>query len=345
MKLLYLFLLSVLLIVSCAEDPVISSGDPVISSIEPLATYYGDTITIFGSNFGDRADSSFVVFDSVRINSRLVEKWGISAVQLIIPDSVTSGEVFIMIDSIESNRINIEIEKLPPYNVTQVSAGSFRRGSQSGSPDELPAMDITLTRDLIVFTMEVSQRLYKSAIGENPSPRVNPDLPVYGLTWRDAVRFCNAMSDIEGLSPAYEISPTDVVWDHKSKGWRLPTEAEWEYLAKAGVNDDFGGKLPQDIAWFDQNSGLKPHAGGKKVPNAFGLYDVQGNVWEWCWDRYSYNYYKSSETTDPSGPPSGTRRVKRGGNFRDAPAYLRASNRSLPQGDDGTAGIRIVRNK
>ncbi|SFM97522.1 Formylglycine-generating enzyme, required for sulfatase activity, contains SUMF1/FGE domain [Pseudonocardia ammonioxydans] len=170
------------------------------------------------------------------------------------------------------------------------------------------------------------------------------DLPAAEITWWEAVQHCNARSLREGLTPAYTVRTSDpdtdtdsytdtdtVTWDRSADGYRLPTEAEWEYACRAGTSGPRYGPL-DEIAWYRGNSGERPHAVGTKAPNPWGLYDVIGNVWEWCWDLYDPQVY-------------GTYRVLRGGGWFDEHWSCRASvrRRSHPTLRIDDVGLRLAR--
>jgi len=161
----------------------------------------------------------------------------------------------------------------------------------------------------------VTQEEYERVMGENPSKWVGGKNPVEQVTWFDAVRYCNARSELEGLQPCYDTETWEC--DFEADGYRLPTEAEWEYAARAGTTGKyFFGNDPKKLkhfAWFKENSGGRTHPVGKKLPNPWGLYDMYGNVWEWCNDFYKKDYYEESPERDPKGPKSGKERVVRGG--------------------------------
>ncbi|MFI6478355.1 formylglycine-generating enzyme family protein [Nonomuraea sp. NPDC050663] len=158
-------------------------------------------------------------------------------------------------------------------------------------------------------------------------------LPVETVSWHDAVRYCNARSAREYLTPAYRLSPdgTDCAWDTGADGYRLPTEAEWEYACRAGTTGPRYGTL-DEIAWYRANSGERSHPVGGKTPNAWGLHDMLGNVWEWCWDVYDAEVY-------------GSYRVLRGGGWFDEPWSCRASvrRRSHPTLRLDDVGFRVAR--
>jgi formylglycine-generating enzyme required for sulfatase activity len=164
----------------------------------------------------------------------------------------------------------------------------------------------------------VTQDQYEKAMGENPSRWKGGGNPVEQVRWSDAVRFCNKRSEREGLQPCYDLK----TWkcDFDADGYRLPTEAEWEYACRAGTTTAyFFGDDPSklgDYGWFDKNSGGHPRPVGQKQPNAWGLFDMCGNLWEWCNDFYKVDYYSESPLTDPKGPDAGQTKVVRGGAWR-----------------------------
>jgi len=177
------------------------------------------------------------------------------------------------------------------------------------------------------------------------------DYPVYNLSWYEAVEYCNKLSEQEGLPLCYTITGTDVVCDFNKKGYRLPTEAEWEYAARSGGRNDrlFSGTDDSDslgnYAWYYENTGHL-HPGGGKLPNDLGIYDMSGNVWEWCWDWYGSSYYSASPSSNPTGPSSGSGRAVRGGCTIDSQEQCRTVHRYSwdPDNDGEVFGFRICRN-
>lgn len=213
---------------------------------------------------------------------------------------------------------------------------------------EIPGGEIVLRDDRIkkkwlveiqtfqLSKVPVTQELYFGITRENPSTFKGSDLPVETLSWKDAVVFCNSLSQKEGLKPCYFLHEASekITFDHTANGFRLPTEAEWEYACKAGTKGIRYNELDL-IAWYKNNSDRTTHSVGKKEPNAWGLYDMLGNVWEWCSDIYDETVY-------------GTYRIFRGGGWHDEERSVMASTRrrSHPLAfkiDD--LGFRIAKNK
>ena len=225
---------------------------------------------------------------------------------------------------------------------------------------------------------EVTQKQYKAVTGSDPSRFKGDKLPVEKVSWYDAVEFCNKLSKKEGLKPVYTITNrtpergypitiATVVADLKANGYRLPTEAEWEYACRGeyankatetatkpfGIGD-YGTKMVYNMANFDTSD---PYPQGETTaiplnktidvgtykPNSYGLYDMHGNVYEWCWDWYEANYYAGRP--NPVGPSSGTVRVVRGGSWYSPGRYLRSASRNYDDpGRWGSAmGFRVVR--
>ena len=213
---------------------------------------------------------------------------------------------------------------------------------------------------------EVTQAEYERLMGVNPSSFKGDSLPVESVTWLDAVRFCNAMSAEAGLTPAYVIDGETVTWDSSANGYRLPTEAEWEYACRAGTRTPFNtihatgpeeanyyGHYPYEIEenYFD-DSVLETRPGRYRqttvevnsfAPNPWGLYNMHGNVNEWCWDLYGA--YDLTNTVDPTGAETGTRRVYRGGGWNDFGKNLRSAYRAAGELNMASynLGIRLVR--
>ena len=168
------------------------------------------------------------------------------------------------------------------------------------------------------------------------------------MDWFAAVRFCNSLSAREGLEPAYEIEGEEVVWYLDASGYRLPTEAEWEYACRAGSTTRWAsGDRPEDldrVAWHGGVSGGAPQPVASLEPNAWGLYDMHGNVWEWCWNWSTA--YPSRYVTDPVGPRTGQSRVIRGGAWDTGALSCRSAehNAARPRLQGSMIGFRVARN-
>ncbi len=198
--------------------------------------------------------------------------------------------------------------------MVSIPAGEFTMGADDGPIDVKPAHRVQVDGFLMDQT-EVTQEVYEKVTGKNPSRVKHPKNPVEQVTWTAAVKFCNARSTQENLAPCYDLQTWEC--NFAATGYRLPTEAEWEYACRAGSTSQFHfGYDAKDLklyAWFEGNSDSKPHTVGQRKPNAWGLSDMFGNVWEWCHDFYGAKYYRSSPTNNPHGPTSGEKRVLRGG--------------------------------
>jgi formylglycine-generating enzyme required for sulfatase activity len=202
----------------------------------------------------------------------------------------------------------------------------------------------------------VTQAQWDAVMGGVPDPsrHEGADLPVHDVTWRQAVAYCNARSRAEGLTPAYTITAAAVTWDRQADGWRLPTEAEWEYLARGGSTAALpSGPLTElncrldpnldAVGWYCGNGPDAPQPVAGKQANGLGLHDVCGNVREWCWDWYAA--HDGAPALDPEGPASGVRRVCRGGSWYGAAQDCRSAARGAlpPDSTDDTVGLRPVR--
>ena len=238
--------------------------------------------------------------------------------------------------------------------LVSVPAGKYRVGCTDGQrdnchSDEKPAHDVSLTRTILVGKTEVTQGLYKSVMGHNPSffKSCGDTCPVEQVSWFDAVEFANKLSVSEGLEPCYVMVRDEVSWPKGTSclGYRLPTEAEWEVSARGGKDTLYsGGDREQDVSWIYYNGDQSTHPVGTKKANAYGLYDMTGNVQEWVWDYYG-SYYDSDMYIDPLGPASRSGRVHRGGGWGNGPRNARVANRNgfPPDYRGNNLGFRIVR--
>ena len=235
-----------------------------------------------------------------------------------------------------------------PSGFVLVPPGTFSMGSNNGDSDEKPIHQVTISKGFYMSDHEVTQKEWVELMGTNPSSFKGDTLPVECVSWYEALEYCNKRSEKEGLTPVYSGSGDYITWDRNANGYRLPTEAEWEWAAKGGGKDFMvyeysGSNSVEGVAWYSVNSGSKTHPVKTKAGNSLGLYDMSGNVWEWCWDWYGG--YSSGAQTDPSGASSGTYRVLRGGSWVIGAGYVRVADRSYgtPSSRNGSLGFRLVR--
>ncbi len=226
-----------------------------------------------------------------------------------------------------------------------VEGGSFQMGSD-GHAWEKPVHQVTVS-PFYMSKYEVTQGEWRDVMKSSPSGFSGDNLPVEQVSWSDAVKYCNALSVQKGLTPVYTINGTSVTANWSADGYRLPTEAEWEYAARGGKASKgylyAGSDNTDEVGWYSSNSGQSTHPVSGKAPNELELYDMSGNVREWCWDWYGA--YSSGSQSDPRGPASGSNRVNRGGSWFNSDGDLRSTYRSSlgPGSSYDDLGFRLVR--
>ena len=267
-----------------------------------------------------------------------------------------------------------------PAGFVYIPEGSFQMGSEAGYDINKPVHTVKISNGFFMGKYEVTQEEYSVIMGSNPSSfssgaeeGENQELrPVENVSWYDAVVYCNKRSIAEKLEPVYkkgdETDPAEwgeipnksdaegnnITCDWDANGYRLPTEAEWEYAARGGNGTTevliWSGTDKEDelenYAWYWNKSDNKTHKVGMKDPNGYGLFDMSGNVWEWCWDWYAEDYYSQTEGgSDPKGASSGSYRVFRGGSWNYYADYASVSDRfnNSPDYRINYLGFRVVR--
>ncbi len=249
-------------------------------------------------------------------------------------------------------------------NFALISGGTFQMGSPASEPErssDETRHSVTVDSFYMAKT-EVSQQEYQTVMGSDPSETKGDDLPVTNITWYDAIQYCNKLSEAAGLTPCYTISGTTVTWDKSASGYRLPTEAEWEYAARANTTTpfSFGDYVHNSDANCYNAYGYNNDASGNWVngsdsylrrtvavdqyaANAYGLYNMHGNAAEWVWDWY--DEYDIGAAANPTGPESGNAKIIRGGGWNDHPKHIRSAYRGVQPADVGlySIGVRPVR--
>ena len=347
-----------------------TGGDTTVSVTGVTLNKSTLTLTATGS-----ATLTATVEPSNATNKNVTWNSGNNAIATVSNGVVTAhsvGTTTITVTTADGNKTAECAVTVSIVEMVSIPAGTFTMG-QTGISSAEPVHSVTLTSGFYMSKYQVTQEQYQAVMGSNPSNFTSAvsgesgtpgKLPVERVSWYDALVFCNKLSVTEGLSPAYRIKgstdpasswgevPTssDADWNAVlivagSTGYRLPTEAQWEYACRAGTATAYntGDTISDDTGWYDNNSVGETHEVGKKPANAWGLYDMHGNVYEWCWDWYGD--YSSSAQTDPLGASSGTFRVRRGGGWSDSAENLRSAHRSSynPSYGNICLGFRLVR--
>ena len=259
-------------------------------------------------------------------------KEAVSTQQSIVSQPTVAEQPVAQPTVVNSDHISIPVKDGISIDMVRVEAGTFTMGAtaemEDPYDDEKPTHQVTLTNDYYIGKYEVTQALWKAVMGKKPSKFKGDNLPVENVSWDDCQEFISQLNRITG------------------KTFRLPTEAEWEYAARGGKKSRgyqySGSNDISDVAWYDGNSGNKTHAVGSKQANELGIYDMSGNVWEWCQDWHGS--YSSSSQTNPTGVKSGSYRVIRGEGWFNGASICRSSYRDgrLPYASSRDQGLRLV---
>lgn len=249
-----------------------------------------------------------------------------------IPNSIIPSPASSINAAAKSNTLTIHLKKGINIELVKVEAGNFTMGATSAKekPDdnEKPAHEVSLSRNYYIGKYEVTQEVWKAVMGNNPSKFKGTNLPVEMVSWKDCLKFIAKLNRMTGLQ------------------FRLPTEAEWEYAARGGNKSKgyqyCGSDNLTEIAWYNENSGNRTHPVGTKKANELGIYDMSGNVMEWCQDWFGY--YAGSSKKDPVGPYTGTFRINRGGCWLSYPWYCRSLSRNKQSPNDSyfNLGLRLA---
>ncbi len=333
-----------------------SSTAPYLDYLSQDIAQPRQTISIYGRNFGD-SPKGYVEFNGLRTDD--ISFWANGRISVKVPDEAVTGKVVVFISSGEAtNSAYFKVQSTNQLlDMVRIEPDTFTMGSDnSGLLKEFdcsPAHLVKITKPFWIGKYELTQKQIKK-IRSGWNPTVNPrdtgdTKPVINITWVEAVRTCNELSKMENYDTCYTINGNNVTCDFSKNGYRLPTEAEWELACRAGTTGLYAGKL-DTLGWYNGNSDNSIHDVGTKSPNAWGLYDMHGNVWEWCWDYYDAMYFngRPNPDNDPTGPTNSDTgdRVYKGGSYVDGPNSSASAARlglNLTQ-SNYNLGFRIVRN-
>ena len=275
----------------------------------------------------------------------LYQDCGESGLPHISSPSMTPRSSPIIVDTVKP-RPQVLQRPIEPIEMVLVEGGTFNMGRKAFLSDESPVHEVRVS-SFYMGKYQLSQKEWQEVMGENPSKFKGDDLPVEQVTWYNAVDYCNKRSLKEGLSPCYSGSGAGITCNWNANGYRLPTEAEWEYAARGGKQSKgytYAGSNDLDsVAWYSINSGGITHPVGTKTANELGIFDMSGNVWEWCWDWYGK--YGAKAMSNPHGGGNGSYRVLRGGGWFGNDDYCRVSFRyvNVPVNYFSILGVRVSR--
>jgi hypothetical protein len=335
----YLFLI-LFLLVSCDETFLLNeSKDTIVLSSNQSEVYIGDTLNIYGNDFSQNTkmyaaqnkDTSIFEDNLFYVNN--------SHIKFLNKDLSGLYSLHFKSNSKTSTVLDINFYKHPNISTKFIEPGTFQFGSETGRGDERPEVLFDITKGFEISQFEVSQDTWRKVMNDRIIFKYSITKPADNISWIDAILFCNKLSNQFELDSVYAINGDLVSYDTSANGWRLPTESEWEYAASGGNNEEYYGFSSLQVAWYQINSGFNLQPSGNLLPNSFGIFDMLGNLEEWCWDDYTHNTSIDLTLTKPINSVH----VSKGGHYKSGKSSIRVSSKSSDQ-NESYKGLRIVRN-
>lgn len=350
-KIMYVIVLLALLLVLSCDDNVVSPNDIANPASKPTNLQYTQlSARCYKLTWKDNS----LIEDGYRVDRKENDEEWIINYALLEEDSEEFIDYDIDINCDYSYRVyatkNERVSKYSQLTISSkfvfVEGGAFTMGDRSGEgwDDELPTHQARVS-SFYISKYEETQAEYEEVMNKNSNNSSKSRKPVIGVTWFDAIRYCNEKSIKDSLTACYDT----LNWscDFSANGYRLPTEAEWEFAARGGIYDSgylySGSDDISSVGWYVEDQFVLLRDVGKKDPNSLGIYDMSGNAHEMCYDRYGA--YSSEYQVNPTGPATGSNRVNRGGAYNNMARSCRVASRgySTPSGYGGNIGFRIVR--
>ncbi len=329
-----------------SEEGYVKQGMEILLQFEALASILEEkngSIQVL-NKYGDNriAVEKCVIEEVSQSQSQWIGLFESGSFDGMLPRAIGNTEWSELSDSVQ-HRLLTEVKQMVEIEPCTFMMGALEEDEEAWG-NEKPRHAVTLTRKYSIGKYPVTQALWERVMGNNPSGFKGSSRPVELVSWFECVDFCNKLSEMEGLEKAYLINGEDVQCNFDADGYRLPTEAEWECAGRGGESHLYSGSNNiDDVVWYSKNSNYETHGVGQKKANGFGLFDMSGNVQEWCWDWDKY--YSSAPTEDPTGATTGTGRAYRGGRWYDVAVDSRLSLRYRrgPSLRDFNLGFRLCR--
>jgi formylglycine-generating enzyme required for sulfatase activity len=352
--LIFIIVYSLIILNSCSKDnsnDLDNTNPIVISLLSQDDAQIGEIISIYGSNFGKVRGSNRVEFNGTPAFQSDYISWCDTIIKIVVPDGATTGRIIVYVDSKASNSINFIVNE-PIVRCVIIQKGSFSMGDDNGKEWDKPSHKVTISYNFAMSKYEITQQQWEIVYGFNPSQTKGDDLPVNQVRWYQVLKFCNNLSKAENRDTCYVFNEQKqvAICNFDANGYRLPTEAEWEYACRAGKTGKFSGTGNIDeMGWYVSNTNSLKEV-GLKQPNDWDLYDLHGNVAEWCWDSFDALYYDKKVENDPRIDPDFKNLpevVIRGGGYEDDPNSCTSAVRIglSPTQYSFYLGFRVVRKK